>query len=56
MSALGEYVAVVSSADSFVRATSDVDVAVVLVDVPYAQLDGIVNATALLLNKIPADA
>ena len=56
VAALGEYVAVVSSADSFVSATSDVDVAVVLVDVYYAQLDEIVNATALLLNKIPADA
>ena len=56
VAALGEYVAVVSSADSFVSATSDVDVAVVLVDVYHAQLDEIANATALLLNKIPADA
>ncbi len=56
VAALGEYVAVVSSADSFVSATSDVDVAVVLVDVYNAQLDEIANATALLLNKIPADA
>ena len=55
VAALGEYVAVVSSADSFVSATSDVDVAVVLVDVYHAQLDEIANATALLLNKIPAD-
>jgi hypothetical protein len=30
--------------------------AVVLVDVYHAQLDEIANATALLLNKIPADA
>jgi hypothetical protein len=51
VAALGEYVAVVSSADSFVNATSDVDVAVVLVDVYYAQLDEIVNATAQLLIK-----
>ncbi len=56
VAALGKYVAVVSSSDSFVSATSDVDVAVVLVDVYYAQLDEIVNATAQLLNKIPADA
>jgi hypothetical protein len=45
-----------SRSSAFVSATSDVDVAVVLVDVYYAQLDEIVNATAQLLNKIPADA
>jgi hypothetical protein len=56
VAALGEYVAVVSSADSFVSATSDVDVAIILVDVYHAQLDEIANATARLINKIPADA
>jgi hypothetical protein len=54
VAALGDYVSVVSSADSFVDATSDVDVAIVLVDNYNAQLIDLANATAILIAKIPA--
>ena len=53
VAALGDYVSVVSSAESFVDATSDVDVAILLVDNYNAQLSEIANATADLLAKIP---
>jgi len=54
VAALGDYVSVVSSAESFVEATSDVDVAIVLVSQYDAQLSDIANATAILISKIPA--
>ena len=54
VAALGDYMSVVSSAESFVDATSDVDVAILLVDNYNAQLSEIANATAVLLAKIPA--
>ncbi len=49
-----DYVSVVSSAESFVDATSDVDVAVLLVDEYNTQLSEFATATALLIAKIPA--
>jgi hypothetical protein len=55
VAALGDYVSVVSSADSLVDATSDVDVAIILIDQYDAQLSEITNATAVLLAKIPAE-
>jgi hypothetical protein len=50
--ALGDYVSVVSSAASFVGATSDLDIALALVDDYRSQLRDISAAAALLLAKI----
>jgi hypothetical protein len=54
VAALGGYVAVVSSAASFVGATSDVDVASNLIAEYTSQLSEISSAAVLLLSKIPA--
>jgi hypothetical protein len=53
VAALGDYVSVVNSAESFVDATSDVDVSILLVDNYNAQLSEIANATAGLIANIP---
>jgi hypothetical protein len=52
VAALGDYVSVVKSAESFVDATSDLYVSSLLVDNYNAQLSEIANATADLIAKI----
>jgi hypothetical protein len=55
VSAIGDYTAIIVSVRDFVEATSDIDVAIILVDEYKEKLDEIIDGTDEILAKIPVE-